>query len=54
MLEWRLYTICVIIYVVTKVRDEIVYKYYKDNVFINMVYNKLRCLLSEIVERYCV
>jgi hypothetical protein len=54
MLEWRLYTICVIIYVVTKVRDEIVYKYYKDNEFINMVYNKLRCLLSEIVERYCV
>lgn len=54
MLEWRLYTICVILYVIIKVRDDIVYKYYKDNKLINIVSNKLRQLLSEIVERYCV
>jgi hypothetical protein len=54
MLEWRLYFICVILYVIIKVRDDIVYKYYKDNEFINAVYNKLRRYLSQIVERYCV
>ena len=54
MLECRLYFICVILYVIIKVRDDIVYKYYKDNEFINAVYNKLRRYLSQIVERYCV
>ena len=54
MLEWRLYTICVILYVIIKVRDDIVYKYYKDNKFINIVANKLRRCLSEIVETNCV
>ena len=54
MLEWRLYIVCVILYVIIKVRDDIVYKYYKDNKLINIVSNKLRQLLSEIVERYCV
>jgi hypothetical protein len=54
MLEWRLYVICVILYVIIKVRDDIVYKYYKDNKFINIVANKLRRCLSEIVETNCV
>jgi len=54
MLEWRLYTICVILYVIIKVRDDIVYKYYKDNKLINIVASKLRRWLSEIVERNCV
>jgi hypothetical protein len=54
MLEWRLYIICVILYVIIKVRDDIVYKYYKDNKFINIVANKLRRCLSEIVETNCV
>jgi hypothetical protein len=54
MLELRLYTICVILYVIIKVRDEIVYKYYKDNKLINIVSSKLRRWLSEIVETNCV
>jgi len=54
MLEWRLYTICVILYVIIKVRDDIVYKYYKDNKLINIVASKLRRWLSEIVETNCV
>ena len=54
MLEWRLYTICVILYVIIKVRDDIVYKYYKDNKFINIVLNKSRQWLSDTVERNCV
>ena len=54
MLEWRLYTMCVILYLVIKVRDDIVYKYYKDNKFINIVANKLRRCLGEIVETNCV
>ena len=54
MLEWRLYTICVILYVIIKVRDDIVYKYYKDNKLINIMANKLRRCLSEIVETNCV
>lgn len=54
MLEWRLYTICVILYLVIKVRDDIVYKYYKDNKLINIVANKMRRWLSEIVETNCV
>jgi hypothetical protein len=54
MLEWRLYTICVILYVIIKVRDDIVYKYYKDNKLINIVASKLRRWLSETVETNCV
>jgi len=54
MLEWRLYTICVILYVIIKVRDDIVYKYYKDNKLINIVASKLRRWLSDTVERNCV
>jgi hypothetical protein len=54
MLEWRLYTICVILYLVIKVRDDIVYKYYKDNKLINFVASKMRRWLSEIVETNCV
>jgi hypothetical protein len=54
MLECRVYTVCVILYIIIKVRDDIVYKYYKDNKLINVVYNKLRQWLSEIVERNCV
>ena len=54
MLEWRLYMICIILYVIVKARDEIVYKYYKDNNLINIVASKLRRWLSEIVEMNCV
>lgn len=54
MLEWRLYTMCVILYLVIKVRDDIVYKYYKDNKLINFVASKTRRWLSEIVETNCV
>jgi hypothetical protein len=54
MLEWRLYTICVILYLIIKVRDDIVYKYYKDNKLINIVASKLRRWLSETVETNCV
>jgi hypothetical protein len=54
MLEWRLYTICVILYVIIKVRDDIVYKYYKDNKLINIMASKSRQWLSDTVERNCV
>ena len=54
MLEWRLYAICIILYVIIKVRDDIVYKYYKDNKLIDVVLNKLRKWLSDTVERNCV
>ena len=54
MLEWRLYAICIILYVIIKVMDDIVYKYYKDNKLIDVVLNKLRKWLSDTVERNCV
>lgn len=54
ILEWRLYIICIILYVIVKMRDDIVYKYYKDNKFISTVSNILRRWLSETVEMNCV
>ena len=54
MLEFRLYMICVFIYIIIKVKGSVVDKYYKDNKFINMVYNKWRSSLSKLIERYCV
>ena len=54
MLEWRLYMVCIILYVIVKVRNDIVYKYYKDNKFISAVSNMLRRWLSEVVEMNCV
>jgi hypothetical protein len=54
MLELRLYMICVFIYIIIKVKGSIIDKYYKDNDFINLVYNKWRTSLSKVVERYCV
>jgi len=54
MLEFRLYMICVFIYIIIKVKGSIVDKYYKDNKFINMVYKKWRSSLSKLVERYCI
>lgn len=54
MLEWRLYAICIILYVIIKARDVIVYKYYRDNKLIDIVLSKLRQWLSDIVERNCV
>lgn len=54
MFELRLYTICVCMYVIIKVKGNILDKYYKDNKVINLVYNKLRVSLSKVVERYCV
>jgi hypothetical protein len=54
MFEFRLYIICVFIYIIIKVKGSVVDKYYKDNKFINMVYNKWRTGLSNAIERYCV
>ena len=54
MLELRLYMVCVFIYIVIKVKGSIIDKYYKDNEFINLVYNKWRSSLSKVIERYCV
>lgn len=54
MLEFRLYVICVCMYIIIKVKDSILDKYYKDSKVINLVYNKLRVSLSKVVERYCV
>ena len=54
IIEMRIYTICVIMYIITRVKRGIVDKYYKDNKLINIVSNMLRQWLSEIVERYCV
>jgi hypothetical protein len=52
--ELRIYMVCVFIYIIIKVKGSIVDKYYKDNKFINLVYNKWRTSLSKVVERYCV
>ena len=49
IIEMRIYTICVIMYIITRVKRGIVDKYYKDNKLINIVSNMLRQLLSEIV-----
>jgi len=54
MLEFRLYIACVFIYIVIKVKGNVVDKYYKDNKFINFVYNMWRTSLSKMIERYCV
>jgi hypothetical protein len=54
MLELRLFIICVCMYIIIKVKDSILDKYYKDSKVINLVYNKLRVSLSKVVERYCV
>ena len=54
MLELRLYVLCVCMYIIIKVKGNILDKYYKDNNVINLVYNKLRVSLSKVVERYCV
>jgi|LakMenEpi03Aug12_release.lakeMendotaPanAssembly.Ray.scaffolds.fasta_scaffold254904_2 hypothetical protein len=54
MFELRLYMVCVFIYIVIKVKGNVVDKYYKDNKFINLVYNKWRTSLSKAIEKYCV
>jgi len=54
MFELRLYTVCVCMYIIIKVKGSILDKYYKDNKVINLVYNKFRVSLSKVVERYCV
>jgi hypothetical protein len=51
MFEFRLYMICVCMYVIVRVKDSVVDKYYKDNKIINLLYNKCRVNLSRIVER---
>ena len=52
--ELRIYMVCVFMYIIIKVKGSIIDKYYKDNKFINLVYNKWRTSLSKLVERYCV
>ena len=54
MLEFRLYTICVFIYILVMVNDNIIDKHYKDNKVIKFICNMLRENLSKIVEKYCV
>lgn len=54
MLEIRLYTICVFIYILVMVNDNIIDKHYKDNKVIKFICNMLRENLSKIVEKYCV
>ena len=54
MFELRLYTICVCMYIIVKLKDSILDKYYKDNKLINIVYNKFRLGLSKIIEQNCV
>jgi len=54
MLEFRLYTLCVCIYIIVLVNGNIIDKYFKDNKVINFICNKLRDSLSKCVERYCV
>ena len=54
MLEFRLYTICVFIYILVMVNDNIIDKHYKDNKLIKFICNMLRENLSKIVEKYCV
>jgi hypothetical protein len=54
ILELRVYVISVCVYIIIKVKDSILDKYYKDSKVINLVYNKLRVSLSKLVERYCV
>jgi hypothetical protein len=54
MLEFRLYTICVCIYIIVLVNNSIIDKHFKDNKVINFVCNKLRGSLSKCVENYCV
>jgi hypothetical protein len=54
MLEFRLYMICVFIYILVMVNDNIINKHYKDNKVIKFICNMLRENLSKIVEKYCV
>jgi hypothetical protein len=54
MLEFRLYTICVFIYILVMVNDNIIDKHYKDNKVIKFICNMLRENLSKIVEKYCI
>jgi uncharacterized protein YfkK (UPF0435 family) len=54
MLEIRIFSICIIIYMIIKVKSSIVDKYYKDNKLINDVCKKCRISLSKIIEMYCV
>jgi hypothetical protein len=54
MLEFRLYTVCVFIYIIVIVNSSIIDKHYKENKVINFICNMLRKKLSNIVEKYCV
>lgn len=54
ILEIRIFSICIIIYIIIKVKSSIVDKYYKDNKLINNVCKKCRKCLSKIIEMYCV
>ena len=53
-LEFRLYMICVCMYIIVLVNGNIIDKHFKDNKVINFICNKMRGSLSKCVERYCV
>jgi hypothetical protein len=54
ILEFRIYVVCVFIYIVVMVNKSIIDKHYKDSKVINFIYNMLRENLSKIVEKYCI
>jgi hypothetical protein len=54
ILEFRIYVVCVFIYIVVMVNKSIIDKHYKDNEVINFICNMLRENLSKIVEKYCI
>jgi hypothetical protein len=54
MLELRIYVLCVMIYIVVKMKGWILDKYYKDNELVMKVMNQLRKEVGNCVEYYCV
>jgi hypothetical protein len=54
LLEIRIFSICVIIYIIIKVKSSIVDKYYNDNKMIHDICKKCRTSVSKIIEMYCV
>jgi hypothetical protein len=54
VIEIRIYSICIFMYIITRVKCNILDKYYKDNKFINLIYDMMREMLSKTIEKYCV
>jgi hypothetical protein len=54
VIEIRIYSICIFMYIITRVKCNILDKYYKDNKFIILIYDMMREMLSKTIEKYCV